>query len=171
MNRRWFIGATAVVVVGSVVAGTAEQVCPSYIVRTKLNVTRFQLEIEDLAVSQYRAEKGTAPDSLAAINGPGARGEQVDAWGRPLVYRRLDGGNGYILYSLGANGIDENGAGDDVFMAKSPKKYHCEDYDELCVNPCQVTKGGAALAALVALMGIAAYAGYAGLQAVVRRVA
>jgi hypothetical protein len=125
--------------------------------------------MEDLLINQYRAEKGTTPESLA--DAIGNTSEQVDGWGRPLVYRRLDGGNGFILYSLGANGIDENGAGDDVFMSKSPKKYHCADYDELCVNPCQVTKAGAGLAAFVALLGIAAYAGYAGLRAVARRAA
>lgn len=39
-----------------------------------------------------------------------------DGWGRPLVYKNLEviGHGKFLLYSLGPNGIDENGSGDDV---------------------------------------------------------
>ena len=39
-----------------------------------------------------------------------------DGYGRPLVYRHDDakGPLQFVLYSLGPNGVDENGAGDDI---------------------------------------------------------
>jgi hypothetical protein len=39
-----------------------------------------------------------------------------DGYGRPLVYRHDDTKSPmqFVLYSLGPNGVDENGAGDDV---------------------------------------------------------
>jgi hypothetical protein len=40
-------------------------------------------------------------------------GRILDAWGRPLVYRNTGSGT-YLLYSVGSNGQDEGGAGDDI---------------------------------------------------------
>lgn len=39
-----------------------------------------------------------------------------DGYGRPLVYRHHDAGAPlpFALYSLGVNGVDEHGGGDDV---------------------------------------------------------
>jgi hypothetical protein len=54
------------------------------------------------------------------------RGEVVDPWGRPVVYKNrigmvIDGNTidrrdkrAILLYSVGQNGIDEGGGGDDV---------------------------------------------------------
>lgn len=39
-----------------------------------------------------------------------------DGWGRGLVYAALDNGAKYDLRSLGANGVDDKGAGDDVLL-------------------------------------------------------
>lgn len=46
----------------------------------------------------------------------------VDAWGHPLVYRCPSGmpGRMFRLYSIGPNGIDEDGAGDDIEPAVKP---------------------------------------------------
>ena len=47
----------------------------------------------------------------------------VDGFGRPVIYRttkarpRVLPGSEYDLYSAGANGLDENGLGDDLFDA------------------------------------------------------
>jgi type II secretion system protein G len=47
-------------------------------------------------------------------------GELIDAWGRPYVYVSTNGGSpkhrthAYDLYSLGPNGEDDDGTGDDV---------------------------------------------------------
>ncbi|KAF0244612.1 MAG: hypothetical protein FD180_2374 [Planctomycetota bacterium] len=50
---------------------------------------------------------GFTPDRL------NARGEWLDPWNRPYVYERLESG-GFRLYSIGPNGIDEGGKGDDL---------------------------------------------------------
>ena len=43
------------------------------------------------------------------------RGEAIDPWGKPLVYRSPGSkGAGFDLYSCGPNGRDEGGTGDDV---------------------------------------------------------
>ncbi|MFQ6112264.1 MAG: type II secretion system protein GspG [Nitrospinota bacterium] len=40
-------------------------------------------------------------------------GRIIDYWGRPIVYRSM-GPHEYVLYSIGPNGKDEGGQGDDV---------------------------------------------------------
>jgi len=82
------------------------------------------------AIRQYADDRGTYPasgiEALAAALGPkgadslqltaeqtDSRGRILDDWGRPLVYRRTDDG-GFRLYSLGPDGRDDDGAGDDV---------------------------------------------------------
>ena len=170
-GARWFPLATAALLIGSAVGGTAEWLCPSYLSRTRLNVTRFHLESEAQAVEQYRSEKGVLPDNLKTLDGTYIRSDGRDAWDRPYVYRRLASGDGYVLYSVGANGTDQNGAGDDVLTSVSSKKYSCDDYEEICVSPCQVAKASGIVVALVALFGILLFAGYAAIRAVTRRAA
>lgn len=47
-------------------------------------------------------------------------GEAVDPWGKPYIYVSVNGGSpqhrerSYDLYSVGPNGIDDAGAGDDI---------------------------------------------------------
>lgn len=43
----------------------------------------------------------------------------LDLWGHPYIYRRYDPGDNlrwhtYVIYSVGPNGIDEDGNGDDI---------------------------------------------------------
>ena len=43
----------------------------------------------------------------------------IDPWGRPYVYERYDPGDNlpwhtYVFYSIGPNGADESGRGDDI---------------------------------------------------------
>ena len=41
--------------------------------------------------------------------------ELLDRWGHPFVYSPTAGGSRpFVLYSVGANGIDEKGRGDDI---------------------------------------------------------
>lgn len=42
------------------------------------------------------------------------KGEFVDAWGHPLVIKASASGDAVRAYSVGENGIDENGKGDDI---------------------------------------------------------
>lgn len=43
----------------------------------------------------------------------------IDPWGHPYVYQRYDPGDNlkwhtYVIYSIGPNGVDEDGNGDDI---------------------------------------------------------
>ena len=47
-------------------------------------------------------------------------GEAIDSWGQPYIYTSINGGSpthrprSYDLYSIGPNGQDDDGAGDDI---------------------------------------------------------
>ncbi|MEM9379829.1 MAG: type II secretion system protein GspG [Planctomycetota bacterium] len=85
---------------------------------------RTQETLVEIAVAIRLFEldhQGAAPDSLAALlqktdTYPGGylEGGSVpdDAWGQAFVYTKSE--TGYTLWSLGANGIDDGGAGDDL---------------------------------------------------------
>ena len=96
----------------------------------------------DTAIAMYQGDMGAYPESenanlVAALfeetddphwQGPYMEfkqeelkdGEALDPWGRPYVYVSVNGGSpthrtrSYDLHSLGPNGKDEDGAGDDV---------------------------------------------------------
>ncbi|MEX2316998.1 MAG: hypothetical protein WD669_07595 [Pirellulales bacterium] len=72
---------------------------------TTLDMTRIAA-----ALAAYRAERGRYPDKLEDLV-PGMLPKlPADSFNaKPLVYRR--DGEGYFLYSLGTNGIDDGGIG------------------------------------------------------------
>ena len=55
-----------------------------------------------------------------------------DPWLHPYVYRRIAGAPGFVVYSKGADGVDDHGAGDDV--TTSAKSYRCETYYDECAG-------------------------------------
>jgi len=88
------------------------------------------LQDVSVALKCYETDFGRYPESgnsnlvkaihLGNIRYPGftperlnASGEWLDPWNRPYVYERLEPG-GFRLYSIGPNGIDEGGKGDDL---------------------------------------------------------
>jgi len=60
----------------------------------------------DLTV--YRFDQGQYPADLATLGHASAN----DGWGRALVYKLTQ--TSFTLYSLGPNGVDDGGAGDDI---------------------------------------------------------
>ena len=64
----------------------------------------------EMTLLQYRLDHGL-PGELTQLS-EGAR-PLLDPWGRPFVYRVAPNSE-YRLYSLGPDGVDENGKGDDV---------------------------------------------------------
>lgn len=91
--------------------------------------TRTLLHTVSLAIGEYRDQNGQLPaeggkglaDALLKGSPPvlklppdrlNAGGEIIDFWGRPIRYRVLPGQK-YVVYSVGANGRDEGGSGDD----------------------------------------------------------
>lgn len=90
------------------------------------------LQLEDLrgAVSLFKVDHGQLPTSLQQVHTAGylLRGVPSDPWGREYVYRANL--HDFELYSVGINGIDERGAGDDV--TDHDKRYSCSDYSVGC---------------------------------------
>jgi hypothetical protein len=63
-----------------------------------------------LAISvlrRYKDERGSWPQDLEAIETYRKGVSRTDAWDRPFVYKPT--ADGFVLYSTGANGVDENG--------------------------------------------------------------
>lgn len=86
-------------------------------------VTLSALQEVKLGVVLYRSERGELPAALEDLLRPSEafpngylRGAAlpVDEWGRPLRFRRTEGGQGFLVWSLGPDGEDAGGAGDDV---------------------------------------------------------
>ncbi|MEK7466217.1 MAG: type II secretion system protein GspG [Planctomycetota bacterium] len=86
-----------------------------------------QASLQYLCVSlkTYEASFGVYPpalntavfDSLQNISRPplSPSGEFLDHWGRPWVYKyRKETDRTFRLYSIGPNGVDEDGKGDDI---------------------------------------------------------
>jgi type II secretory pathway pseudopilin PulG len=94
-------------------AGAAEQ-----------RATLLRLEALRGALERQRGATGELPRNakqltvVARLYAPGVpvqRGAAVDGWGRAFVYVPAPGrAQGYLLYSSGANGVDESGGGDDL---------------------------------------------------------
>jgi hypothetical protein len=166
-----FIGAATIFVAGSLVTAATEVVCPLSISKSWLYSAQFELEYLAAAVDRFRSDKNELPSNLDQVLGVYIRSEGRDPWGNSYIYRQTAAAAGYLLYSRGANGIDEGGAGDDVLPHGSTKSYTCAQYESLCVSGCQVTKGVAFVAALIALLGIALFATYAGIRSAVKRAA
>jgi hypothetical protein len=94
------------------------------------------LELLRMAVSMFEKENGRLPDGdagLAALlttTPPLIERLPNDTWGHAYVYRSTSGGSGYAVYSVGFNGIDELGQGDDV--TDWSKQYSCDAYGVGC---------------------------------------
>jgi hypothetical protein len=69
---------------------------------------REALEQVGFALAAYRAEHGAYPDSLTTLPPKYTSRLPSDPYlDQPLYYRRR--GTGFLVYSVGANGIDEGG--------------------------------------------------------------
>lgn len=76
-------------------------------------------------VTIYKLQNGALPDSLSQLLEPseayphgclGASELPSDPWGHGYSYKKA--GSGYVLWSFGANGQDDGGAGDDIKVEK-----------------------------------------------------
>lgn len=100
---------------------------PAVSAATTLKTTQTLLSIERLAdvLEAHHRHTGRYPtteEGLSALVGSAYSGWSpgyvipFDAWGRPYRYEHPSSGSGtqYELWSLGRNGIDEHGSGDDI---------------------------------------------------------
>ncbi|MFC4313025.1 type II secretion system protein GspG [Steroidobacter flavus] len=87
--------------------------------------TQKDLELLRTALLIYRKDRGhlpSDPEGLSALVGPYLDDEYAlnDAWEHRAVYRRIEAtaktAEAFIVYSIGKNGIDEGGRGDDIVV-------------------------------------------------------
>jgi hypothetical protein len=85
--------------------------------------SRIALDSIQTAIAVYRAEAGKVPSALADLTKPTKNypkgffngGElPKDGWGREYRYAPAADGKSYRIWSIGADGVDQDGAGDDV---------------------------------------------------------
>ncbi len=91
--------------------------------RTNYALNRFQGYLSSYQIVHHRLPGPTIREAVKAIREDGEEYNQdlgveitkpgLDGWGRELIYERR-GSEQAIVRSVGANGIDENGAGDDI---------------------------------------------------------
>jgi len=109
----------AVAAVAILLAGLAYLRIAPGIVDTKQTQAKQQLIALRVALEKYRVDNGRYPaqeQGLRALVGPSPKGGYLtsefalkDPWGRLIVYRLTTASEkeGYVLYSLGPNGIDD----------------------------------------------------------------
>lgn len=90
--------------------------------------TLARLEMLRIGLADFESRHGRYPsesEGLAVLGSgldPSLRGPfSIDGWGREFRYRSIDDRR-VGLHSLGSNGIDEDGAGDDIEAAPLPGK-------------------------------------------------
>jgi general secretion pathway protein G len=87
--------------------------------------TRARIGIVGNALIQFRQETGRFPTTEEGLQvlmdaqqktGKLLRVIPDDGWGKQLVYKATEGSKGelFLLYSIGPNGIDDGGSGDDI---------------------------------------------------------
>jgi hypothetical protein len=82
--------------------------------------TRMETGLTKLALmlAAFKADRGSYPASLAELSPAYLATVPLDLFTeKPLIYSRTE--KGYVLYSVGPNGVDDGGTGDDL-MASLP---------------------------------------------------
>lgn len=79
--------------------------------------TKSMLWVYGNSIEQWSEEHKRAPTAAEGLDVLELRSRPPrDGWGQPLIYRSLEGSSPlkYSLHSIGPNGIDEGGEGDDL---------------------------------------------------------
>lgn len=96
------------ITIGAMLIGGALYFATTYFEQAKRSTTRTHLQGLKLVLENYKAEKGTYPESLAQLQKSGfykAKAIPKDGWDHSFVYRLTpDGKNGYELFSYGPEG-------------------------------------------------------------------
>ena len=100
-----------------------------------LEVTRYKISVAAELLASWRTQHGSYPDELLLVEDllaadlPASSRQKVlrDAWGRALHFVAPDpsGTCAFLLYSVGRNGRDERGAGDDVDIGTDGHRPGC----------------------------------------------
>ncbi len=129
MNKRSVLVGSSILAL--VVAGLVILVLfsPGRLSYTKDNAALYQLQAIESALARYRKDTGSFPsdkDGLEVLLQQQSEGRYfdnnsylTDPWQNKIVYK-ADGAEGredsYRLYSIGPNGMDERGEGDDILL-------------------------------------------------------
>ncbi|MBK8180146.1 MAG: type II secretion system protein GspG [Planctomycetes bacterium] len=85
--------------------------------------TKSSMQYVATRVAVYQMDAGKYPSSLDELSKPtknypsgflGKEGLPLDGWGRAFRYTALENGARYRLWSTGADGVDQQGSGDDL---------------------------------------------------------
>ena len=109
-----------------------------------------------VALKSYHEVHGAYPTSAQGLGLLRSEGivEQLpeDPWRHPYVYRYNTATDTFLLYSQGADGDDDMGAGDDI--TDRDKAYSCREYGVACPSVAiPITALGLAAASLVVGLG------------------
>ncbi len=150
--RRWWI--VLLVSIAVIVASA-----PGQIVDLRITKALSDLEALRAALDNFENTHGGFPSSqegLEALTRPPATIKQLvkDPWLHRYVYARPDPGS-YLLYSVGMDGVDDAGGGDDI--TDHTKQYSCKYYGPNCGVTLRNTAllGGLILATLSTITGLA----------------
>ena len=120
----------------------AEFLSPSQTEDLTIDLELNTLSFMRQEVEWFQKETGSLPTDelgLAQLTtgpSPFMRRVMPDSWGHPYKYRRISTAPGFVIYSVGYNGIDEHGEGDDI--TTSEKKYSCKEYGIGCAAKISV---------------------------------
>ena len=131
-----FLGSGGFVVVKEILA-------PSGPMDLRIDLVRYGgLPVLTDTVEWFVREHGRPPDekeglAVLVCSAPSDEGHCIsqlpqDPWSHPYAYRRIDRAPGYMVYSIGADGVDQGGAGDDIVTWA--KEYSCAEYGVGCLH-------------------------------------
>jgi Type II secretion system (T2SS), protein G len=128
---------------------------PWYIPESRVGEAKADLKTLDLSLARFSSTQGRPPtqaEGLTSLRSAGLLDAiPDDPWRRSYVYSTVVEPPGYKVYSLGANGVDEYEAGDDV--TPSAKNYSCSDYREYCITT-QISQNMRPVLAFIALLSL-----------------
>jgi general secretion pathway protein G len=149
---------TICLLTGSLLAAAVALPVISHPPRVRDIAALYDLKTLRHALSQLKERGSALPDhstGLQALTATPALIEHLpaDPWGHAYVYRKAGNSDGYVMYSVGENGTDELGGGDDI---TNESKFSCEGHGFGCRwNPREwvfLAAGSVALASFLALL-------------------
>jgi hypothetical protein len=93
-----------------IVSGSYEPICEKAWIKSLANITGNRLLTVQLALQAYHGEHGACPDTLNALVSAGYLSKLPDdPFALSGSFRYVHTGKGYLLYSLGPDGVDDGG--------------------------------------------------------------
>lgn len=114
--RALYLFPVAVLVGGSIIFGLRERL-DSNVEKHAMSETISLLGLFGAALETWAQNNGRAPSTSAGLSVLELDNTKpADGWGRPFIYRQDNSRipSGFKLYSVGPDGIDSDGSGDDV---------------------------------------------------------